>query len=375
MADVGLMTRAASLALVGALLACSPGSAPQSGPATNSAASADPSQADDVCLSGEAIARENLANAALGVVDVLFRARVEDRSGSRLDAVVEEILWAADGHWNVRQWESFDPVGVATEFSLPNMFADADIPTGEALVLGTTAPREGVERVGYGQVWLAADTAGRLWPLADNHSRVVEMAADATALLGGDGHGIEALTQLLVEAHAVLDQLNRGRDPEPGELTKQVMTPECEPEPEGFADLDPGTRQLPMVLDEVPDLEQVLGRPIVSGEVDMVLPPGSADMPAYLGVRFVGSGVLGPVRIHADRAYGTLMGVFPTTGEVELFETAEPLGPETVHGRWTLPQWGGDERLAFVRDADGTWRMAVMTAAELDAEFATRNRQ
>lgn len=326
---------------------------------------------------------QDLAIQTLSVVDVLFRGRLQQRSESDALIDVDHVVWTRSQHWNVGKQERVTPLSRGPgRFRVPGWLELGELPLDSPLLFGVTSPYGEAKSETYGQLRLVASSTGDVLTLGSSSLESLQQIADKAAPRRGvspSGDKTSILVELMEDAGARTDALNLGRGVPTQDLLAAVTVPPTTETTESFANQDPRTRQLPMVPEDVPGLEAIVGRPVTVSEAAFFW-PGESSPPRYLAVRFTGSGVLGPVRTTPSLGYATANGVFPTTGGIELLDVQFPppsAGPDSqVIQTWDLPAWPGpgDFRLRFDLTAAKAWSMSVVDGAEIDREVTARAR-
>ena len=317
----------------------------------------------------------------LTVVDALVGGTINTTGRKSAQLTVKDTRWQRVQYWNGDSYIKLAPVESGRMDVVVPGWIDVDkLPVGVEVVMGLTSPTVRDDGKPHRQLRFVATSDGRVFELGTpSLARLDTLVSEAQRTLGVSSSRMSTLQELLEDAGACNDAANRGQAvPTNGLIARTARATSVEPSESSlaFEKQDRNTRQFPQQLSDIPDLGKILGKPVVTGEVAIFVPDGETP-PTFLVVRFIGDGVLGPVHMNDTRGYGTLNGVFPTSGVVELAEVDPSDDPnkETHLGRWTLPAWPtqeSDSRIMISRGHDGQWQLSIVPGTKVDAEVMSR---
>lgn len=268
---------------------------------------------------------------ALGAVAWLADATVlgietapDDLPGAKvLTAEVDAIAWADDVRWNLGETE---PVITPDAGARVRLLADDiwELSVGED-VLTAVALGPNPDGAYDGFAEFVAEPQGRVLPARAGVLEVRRALADRLRETGDKAAEKRssrraALLELLEDASDRIDALNTGDEEAPvrGLLGEVVASARDSEAAEGvpFGEQDPDWRQLPLSVEEEPDVEEAVPGRVAQASV-MVL----ADLdplPTFVALQLPGAGIVGPVNVDEASSSAVLDPVMPVRGSVRV---------------------------------------------------------
>jgi hypothetical protein len=262
---------------------------------------------------------------------------------SSITATVEDLVWGADGYWDMGSYVAYEGPTSGAEVTLV-IDDDWGIEAGQEAMLAVTTIAPPIPSAdGYVKLALNADGSAR--PGVQGRIAKGLNAYLAAGVEIGALSRSETVVRLVEDARDWIDRSNRNSAGQvPGGLLHAIAVRNeqaNEVAQDDWAHQDPEYRQLPQSRDEIPGLENAVGREVVESEFLVVLDDvPQEEWPTFIGVRFPSVGVLGPFSVESDIAIADLLGVMPTSGAAQILAwyDEEPLpGEETKLMTLTIP--------------------------------------